>query len=59
MAQGNQKHPLFSLLGKSHSAAVPADPLECFLRSSEITFKVHIIFLFAEHKDVGLIQNLG
>lgn len=36
--------PLFSLLGKSHSAAVAADPLECCLRSSEITFKVHLFF---------------
>lgn len=40
--------PLFSLLGKSHSAAVgPLDPLEYFLTSSESTLKMHLFFFFS------------
>lgn len=36
-------------LSKSHYAAVAADPFEYCLRSSEITFKVHLLFFFLQN----------
>ena len=49
--------PLFSLLGKPHYAAVAVDPLEYCLRSSEITFKVHLFSAEQLVIYIGLMWN--